>query len=216
MCTVNHHTCGLDGAGSRRQPALQRQHFSCWEEETWWDIGQSLTGFSRWAPPPSPPNPPDRQRQKLAPLSSTVLAWLFLFLLSIFFITPISLLSVFCTRPISLLSHSLFCVRDGLRKAGMLDHRSVCPCTQNHRMMFFVGCLAYQQHARVLLNISATCQSISETDLLPQLGRSCRSNFLSHPVTVYLYWTSQSHRWPFSARLLAGKPLKYQCLCHWH
>ena len=42
-----------------------------------------------------------------------------------------------------------------------------------------------------LLNIPATCERISGTDLhrqlyvLPHWNRSCRSNFPSHPVTVY-------------------------------
>ena len=42
-----------------------------------------------------------------------------------------------------------------------------------------------------LLNVPATCECISGTDLLrqfdvlPHLDRSCRSNFPSHPVTVY-------------------------------
>ena len=42
-----------------------------------------------------------------------------------------------------------------------------------------------------LLNVPATCKCISGTDLLRQLyvlphwDRSCRSNFLSHPITVY-------------------------------
>ena len=42
-----------------------------------------------------------------------------------------------------------------------------------------------------LLNVPATCECISGTDLLrqvyvlPHRDRSCRSNFPSHPVTVY-------------------------------
>ena len=42
-----------------------------------------------------------------------------------------------------------------------------------------------------LLNVPATCECISGTDLLrqfyvlPHSDRSCRSNFPSHPVTVY-------------------------------
>ena len=44
---------------------------------------------------------------------------------------------------------------------------------------------------RWLLNVPATCECISGTDLLrklsvvPHWDRSCRSNFLPHPVTVY-------------------------------
>ena len=49
-----------------------------------------------------------------------------------------------------------------------------------------------------LLNVPATCECISGTDLLRQLyvlphwDRSCRSNFLPHPVTVYWHRADQS------------------------
>ena len=61
-----------------------------------------------------------------------------------------------------------------------------------------------------LLNVPATCQCISGTDLhrqfyvLPHWDRSCRSNFPSHPVTVYWHRADQSQRWPYNARRLAG------------
>ena len=61
-----------------------------------------------------------------------------------------------------------------------------------------------------LLNVPATCQCISGTDLLrqsyvlPHWDRSCRSNFPSHPVTVYWHGADQSQRWPYNARRLAG------------
>ena len=61
-----------------------------------------------------------------------------------------------------------------------------------------------------LLNVPARCQCISGTDLLrqvyvlPHWHRSCRSNFLSHPVTLYWHQASQSQRWPYIARHLAG------------
>ena len=35
--------------------------------------------------------------------------------------------------------------------------------------------------------------------------RSCRSNFPSHPVTVYWHWANQSQHWPYDARRLALK-----------
>ena len=60
-----------------------------------------------------------------------------------------------------------------------------------------------------LLNVPATCQCISGTDLhrqfyvLPHWDRSCRPNFSSHPVTVYWHRADQSQRWPY-ARRLAG------------
>ena len=61
-----------------------------------------------------------------------------------------------------------------------------------------------------LLSVQATCECISGTDLLrqfyvlPHWDRSCRSNFPSHPVTVYWYRTNQSKHWPYNARRSAG------------
>ena len=60
------------------------------------------------------------------------------------------------------------------------------------------------------LNIPATCKCISGTDplrqlyVLPHWDRSCRTNFPSHPVTVYWHWADQSQHWPYNARCLAG------------
>ena len=60
-----------------------------------------------------------------------------------------------------------------------------------------------------LLNVPATCLCISGTDLLRQLyvlphwDKSCRSNFLPHPVTVYWHWADQSQHWPYNIRRLA-------------
>ena len=51
-----------------------------------------------------------------------------------------------------------------------------------------------------LLNVPSTCLCISATDLLrqfyvlPHSERSCKSNFLPHPVTVYLHQADQSQR----------------------
>ena len=61
-----------------------------------------------------------------------------------------------------------------------------------------------------LLSIPATCECISGTDLLrqfyvlPHCDRSCRSNYPSHPVTVYWHRADQSQHWPYNARRLAG------------
>ena len=61
-----------------------------------------------------------------------------------------------------------------------------------------------------LLIVPATCECISGTDLhrqfyvLPHWDRSCKSNFPSHPVTVYLHRADQSQCWPYNARRLAG------------
>ena len=71
-----------------------------------------------------------------------------------------------------------------------------------------------------LLNVSATCECISGMDLhrqfyvLPHWDRSCRSNFPSHPVTVYWHRVDQSQHWPYNTRHLAGLPLECQCLNH--
>ena len=61
-----------------------------------------------------------------------------------------------------------------------------------------------------LLHVPAACQCIAGTDLLRQLymlphwDRSCRSNFLPHPVKLYWHWANQSQRWLCNARCLAG------------
>ena len=62
-----------------------------------------------------------------------------------------------------------------------------------------------------LLNIPATCECISGTDLLrqfqvlPHWDTSCRPNFPFHPVTVYWTQANQSQQWPpYNARRLAG------------
>ena len=61
-----------------------------------------------------------------------------------------------------------------------------------------------------LLNVPATCECISGTDLLrqfyvlPHWDRSCRSNSPPHPVTVCWHWADQSQRWPYNVWRLAG------------
>ena len=71
-----------------------------------------------------------------------------------------------------------------------------------------------------LLNIPATGQCISGTDLLrqfyvlPHWDRSCRSNVLPHPVTVSWHRADQSQCWPYNTRRLAGQPLECQFLSH--
>ena len=62
-----------------------------------------------------------------------------------------------------------------------------------------------------LLNVPAKCQCISGTDLLrqfyvlPHWDRSCRSNFLPHPVTVYKHRADQSQHRPYNYRLAPGR-----------
>ena len=61
-----------------------------------------------------------------------------------------------------------------------------------------------------LLNVPATCECISGTDLLGQLyvlphwDRTCRQNFLPHPITVCWHRAEQSQHWPYNAKRLAG------------
>ena len=97
----------------------------------------------------------------------------------------------------------------------------------DHRIYPFADMKFYMKSGNVglacwLLNVPATCECISGTDLLrqfyvlPHWDRSCRSNFPSHPVTVYWHWADQSQRWPYNARRLAGQPLECQFLSHWY
>ena len=60
------------------------------------------------------------------------------------------------------------------------------------------------------LNVPATCECSSGTDLLrqfyvlPHWDRSCRPNFPSYPVTVYWHWADQSQHGSYNSRNLAG------------
>ena len=63
-----------------------------------------------------------------------------------------------------------------------------------------VGCFTSQQHASVSQGRICT----DNFYMLPHWERSCRSNFLPHPVTVYRHPADQSQRWPYNARRLAG------------
>ena len=94
-----------------------------------------------------------------------------------------------------------------------------------------LGCLASNQPTAVNLGtdpitlgavcwLVAICLCVIATDLLRQLymvphwERSCRSNWLSHPVPVYWHRADQSERWHYNARRLAGKPVECHCLSH--
>ena len=57
-------------------------------------------------------------------------------------------------------------------------------------------------------------QSLRQFYTLPHWDRSCRSNFLSHPVTRYRHWANQSQPWPYNGKRLAWKPLECQFLSH--
>ena len=76
--------------------------------------------------------------------------------------------------------------------------------------MHALSCIWTNTFVGWLLNVPATCQCISGTDLLrqfyvlPHWYTSCRSNFPSRPVTVYWHRANQSQHWPYNARRLAG------------
>ena len=52
--------------------------------------------------------------------------------------------------------------------------------------------------------------------MLAHPDRSCRSDLLFHPVTVYCHRVGQSKQTAYNARCLAGKSLEYQSLSHWY
>ena len=67
-----------------------------------------------------------------------------------------------------------------------------------------------------LLNVLATCKCISGSDqlrqfyVLPHWDISCRSNFPSHPATVYWHQANQSQHWPrrqTPGRVATGVPM---------
>ena len=84
---------------------------------------------------------------------------------------------------------------------SLLLCRDFCRCRLGFVCNTDVCCL--------LVNVPATCECISGTDLLrqfyvlPHWDRSS-SNFPSHPVTVYWHRANQSQHWPYIARFLAG------------
>ena len=84
--------------------------------------------------------------------------------------------------------------RKGSRGTGYLHNPEGCCC------LLFVGCLTSQRHASV--SQGRICSD--NFFVLPHWERSCRSNFPSHPVTVYWHRADQSQRWPYNARRLAG------------
>ena len=65
----------------------------------------------------------------------------------------------------------------------------------------FLACLTSQQHASVCIS---GMDLLRQFYVLPHWDGSGRSNFLSHPVTVYWHRANQSQHWPYNARHLAG------------
>ena len=63
------------------------------------------------------------------------------------------------------------------------------------------------------VNVPATCECVSGTCLfrqlytLPHWDRSCRSNFLSHPMTIYWQWADRSQLDPLPGREATGVPV---------
>ena len=80
------------------------------------------------------------------------------------------------------------------------------------RSQTYVSNSTSQQHASV--SQGRTC---TDNFTCCHTDRSCRANFLPHPVTVYWHQADQSQRWPYNATRLAGWPLECQFLrSHWY
>ena len=73
-----------------------------------------------------------------------------------------------------------------------------------------------------LLNVPATCECVSGTDLrrqfyvLPHWDRSCRSNFPSHPVTVYRLGPTSPSADPIAPGAWQGSHWSAIFLSHWY
>ena len=86
----------------------------------------------------------------------------------------------------------------------------------------FIHAALFLMFVSWLRNAPPTCLCISWTDLprqlyvLPHWGRSCRSNFLSDPITVFWHRANQFQHWPYNIRCLTGSPLEYRFLNHWY
>ena len=105
-------------------------------------------------------------------------------------------------------------------------------------LLLMAGCFTSQQHAAVvvdgwLLHIPTTrccccwwlvashpsnmlVYLLRQLYVLPCWDRSCRWNFLPHPLTVYWHLANQFQCWPYYARRLAGQPLECKLLSHWY
>ena len=74
-------------------------------------------------------------------------------------------------------------------------------------LLLLVGCLTSQQHASVSQGRICT----DKFTWCHTWDRSCRSNFPSHPVTVYWHRADQSQCWPINAqapgRVATGVPV---------
>ena len=85
----------------------------------------------------------------------------------------------------------------------------LCVYTEAHTQTHFDK-TGWQMFVCWLLNVPATGECISGTDLLrqfyvlPHCDWSCRSNVLPHPVTLYWHRADQFQCWPYNARHLAG------------
>ena len=98
-------------------------------------------------------------------------------------------------------------VERGLLQVQQIKHQSPLSSHTSNRKL---GTLVATLFVCWLLNVPATWECISGTDLFRQLHvlphwiRSCRSNFPSHPVTVYWHRANQSQHWLYNARRMAG------------
>ena len=89
------------------------------------------------------------------------------------------------------------CQKQNFSWLGVPCTSTACISAMVANRALFVACL---------LNVPATCKCISETDLLGQFcllshwEKSCRSNLLSHPVTVNWHRASHSWYWPLNVK----------------
>ena len=122
-------------------------------------------------------------------------------------------------------SLSLSNIATKTNQRGLNQDKTLCFMNIRYRKINPMSCVP--QEFKVvfvcwLLNVPATGECISGMDLLrqfdvlPHWDRSCRSNVLPHPVTVYWHRSDQSQCWPYNARCLAGWPLECQFLSHWY
>ena len=108
-----------------------------------------------------------------------------------------------CGQPCPVCSMSLHIVIS--QKVQLISHGASPGATERVCLLF-----AYCPSNRLVYLRNGSAQFY----LLPHWDRSCRSNYLPHPVTVYWHWADQYQRCPYNARSLAGKPLECQFLSH--
>ena len=124
--------------------------------------------------------------------------------------TKESICHIICQFSIMTQESSFICMQPGPSQISLSHAHAVCDSIPL-ALIFFA-----KERVVVcwLLNVPATCKSISGMDLPRQvyvlLHWDSRSNFPSHPVTAYWHQAHQSQYWPYNARHLAGLLLECQ------